>query len=660
MSISFNAPTESVENQPMAISFNAPTESVGNQPFAVDLADLNGDGNVDAVVTNSTDKTVSILLGDGTGDFVEAGSSPVGVSSAYNPIDVFIGDFNGDGKLDIATANFNLVELGTPSAAPSSNISILLGNGNGTFGPASIYGVPEAFTGTPLSAISLGDFNNDGLLDVAAGRFDDNNVYVFSGTGVGTFGHFESYNVGTTTRDIAVEDFNKDGNPDIAIVRSGTSVVSVQLGDGAGGFLSATNFNVGSEPRGVTASDIDGDGNLDLLVANSSSNNVSLLIGDGNGNFGAATNFSAGNGARAVAAGYIDSDNDLDLVVVNRDDNNISILLNTTVGDTLTGSSGNDRYDVDSTSDVVIGDAGIDTVVSTVTYTLGDNLERLLLIGDGDIDGTGNELDNNLTGNDGNNVLNGLGGQDYIYGYGGNDTLLGGDGNDFLFGGTGADRMIGGDGNDQYDVDDAGDVVIENANQGLDTVISSVTYTLGDNLERLTLTGNGNINGTGNGLNNRITGNDGINTLNGGGGVDYIYGQGGDDTLIGGAGNDFLFGGDGRNTFRFESSSDGLDRIADFDATDVNPALRDTIQISASGFAGLSDGGGASIDAAAFISGLGLGATSATTADHRFIYNTGSGALFFDVDGLGGSDGVQIATLTNAATLSASDIFVIA
>src|SRR4029453_2371617 len=124
--------------------------------------------------------------------------------------------------------------------------------------------------------------------------------------------------------------------------------------------------------------------------------------------------------------------------------------------------------------------AGTDTVQSTITYTLGANLERLTLIGAAAINGTGNTLANVLTGNSANNTLTGGSG---------NDTLFGNAGNDTLNGGTGNDSLSGGAGDDTYIVDATGDSLTENANEGTDTVQSSVTYTLGAEVERLTLTG---------------------------------------------------------------------------------------------------------------------------------------------------------------------------
>ena len=201
--------------------------------------------------------------------------------------------------------------------------------------------------------------------------------------------------------------------------------------------------------------------------------------------------------------------------------------------DTLIGGLGNDTYQIDTTTDTITENAnqGTDTVESSVTYTLGNNLENLTLTGTTAINGTGNTLNNIITGNSSNNTLNG---------------------------GAGIDTLIGGLGNDTYQIDTTTDTITENANQGTDTVESSVTYTLGNNLENLTLTGTTAINGTGNTLNNIITGNSGNNTLTG---------NGGNDTLNGGAGIDTLIGGLGADTFIFQfgqSTISTSDRITDF------------------------------------------------------------------------------------------------
>ncbi|MBD2501570.1 calcium-binding protein [Anabaena azotica FACHB-119] len=213
---------------------------------------------------------------------------------------------------------------------------------------------------------------------------------------------------------------------------------------------------------------------------------------------------------------------------------------------------------------------------------MGFGLENLTLTGSANINGTGNSNNNVITGNIGNNSL--LGGD-------GNDTLFGGDGNDVLDGGLGADSLNGGNGNDTYFVDNVGDVVIEATNDalgGVDTVNSSVSFILGFGLENLTLTGFANINGAGNSNNNIITGNsgnnilsgaDGNDTLNGGAGADILFGGNGNDVLIGGLGDDTLIGGAGADKFVFNSLSQGIDFILDFNLSEL-----DKIQISQSGF----------------------------------------------------------------------------
>ena len=220
--------------------------------------------------------------------------------------------------------------------------------------------------------------------------------------------------------------------------------------------------------------------------------------------------------------------------------------------DRMEGGAGNDVYYVDSVGDQVIESAneGTDVVRASRSYTLPDNVENLELIGDGNINGFGNALDNVLTGNDMNNVL--IGGA-------GNDTLRGGGGDDSLYGDAGSDRMEGGTGNDRYHVDNAGDRVIENANEGTDIVLASVTYTLPDNVEDLTLTASGNINGYGNSLDNVLKGSYGNNILDGGAG---------NDILQGGLGADTLTGGQGADSFVYTLTQDSLltarDSILDF------------------------------------------------------------------------------------------------
>jgi Ca2+-binding RTX toxin-like protein len=248
----------------------------------------------------------------------------------------------------------------------------------------------------------------------------------------------------------------------------------------------------------------------------------------------------------------------------------------------------------------------------------------------------------------GNDTINGTANNDNLTGLAGNDTLNGLAGNDTLDGGAGNDSLIGGSGNDTFIVDSATDIVTENLNEGTDTVQSSVTYTLGNNLENLTLTGTAAINGTGNTLNNTITGNTANNNLNGGTGNDTLIGGLGNDTLVGGVGNDSLTGGTGQDRFKFISPTETLDRITDFSIAD------DTIEVSAAGFSsGLT--ANQSLTTNQFVIG-----TAATTSVQRFIYNSSTGALLFDSNGNASGASVQIATLSTGLAMTDLDIFVTA
>lgn len=212
--------------------------------------------------------------------------------------------------------------------------------------------------------------------------------------------------------------------------------------------------------------------------------------------------------------------------------------------DTLKGGAGDDSYGVDSAADVIIENAGegTDSVQSGVSYTLAGEVENLLLTGTGAINATGNALDNVLTGNSAVNIL------------------TGGAGNDRLDGKAGADKMLGGAGNDIYGVNATTDVITETADEGIDTVESSVTLTLAANLENLLLTGIAAINGTGNTLDNVLTGNSAVNILTGGVGNDRLDGKAGADKMLGGTGND-VYVVDATTDVITEAANEGIDTV---------------------------------------------------------------------------------------------------
>ncbi|MDD2462387.1 MAG: Calx-beta domain-containing protein [Desulfobulbus sp.] len=311
-------------------------------------------------------------------------------------------------------------------------------------------------------------------------------------------------------------------------------------------------------------------------------------------------------------------------------------ILNGGVGvDVLRGGRGNDTYFVDNGRDRTIEAtaAGIDTVNASLSWSLAANIEKLILTGTKSINGTGNGLANTITGNSGANKL---------IGNGGNDVLNGGSGNDILNGGAGVDVLRGGRGNDTYFVDNGRDRTIEATAAGIDTVNASLSWSLAANVENLVLTGIKSINGTGNGLANAMTGNSGANKL---------VGNGGNDVLNGGKGNDTLNGGTGRDVFIFNTALDesaNIDTIVGFNATD------DTIRLDQTVFFKLSTGELASANFQASESG------AAVDKNDYILYNTTTGALLYDTDGSGEGVAVQFATLSNKATITASDFAVVA
>jgi Ca2+-binding RTX toxin-like protein len=251
----------------------------------------------------------------------------------------------------------------------------------------------------------------------------------------------------------------------------------------------------------------------------------------------------------------------------------------------MAGGLGNDTYFVYNTNDVVteLAGQGNDTVVAWSDYTLVAGLEVETLQANThetvNLKLTGNDLSHSIIGGVGSDTLTGGAGSDTLTGNAGNDRLVGNAGDDVLNGGTGVDTMLGGLGNDTYFVDNAADVVTENAGEGTDTVNVTLTSfnlgTSGANVENLTFIGSATARtGTGNVLDNVITGGAGVDTLNGGLG---------NDTLIGGAGGDNLTGGGGNDVFAYLATGFGTDTITDFTAHGGAAAERDLIDLSALG-----------------------------------------------------------------------------
>jgi hypothetical protein len=337
----------------------------GTTPRSVAVGDFNGDGNPDLVVANSESDNLSVLLGIGDGTFQAARNYFVPTGSS--PVSVAVGDFNGDGKADLAVANIG---------GQTGTVSVLLGNGDGTFQPAATY----ATDSTSLS-LAIGDFNGDAKLDLVVANQLHDDVSVLLGNGDGTFQPAVNYPAGVSSVSVAIGDFNGDGKADLAVANAGSGLgvllgngngsfqapvmyltginqspvavavgdfngdrkqdlvlvnqendVSVLLGNGDGTFQRAANYAVGSNPRSVAVADFNADGNTDLVVANVLSNTLSVLLGNGNGTFQAAVGYAVGSSPNFVAVGDFNGDGKADLAVSNGGGNSVSVLLGSNTG----------------------------------------------------------------------------------------------------------------------------------------------------------------------------------------------------------------------------------------------------------------------------------------------------------------------------------------
>jgi hypothetical protein len=287
-------------------------------PVSIVASDFNGDGIPDLAVANMAGEnspgTVTVLLGNGDGTFTPVSASS---STGEGPAAMVAGDFNGDGIPDLAVVN-----------TTSGSVTILLGNGDGTFTATAV----SPTTGSGPRRIVAADFNGDGILDLAVTNSLSNTVTVLLGNGDGTFAATAvSPPAGTTPTEIAAADFNGDGIPDLAIVDTASSTLQVLQGDGHGGFTAVPNSTVsaGLDPSSMTVGDFNGDGIADLALANGPTTGPSFAIvlkGTGTGTFSLVQPPSTSGHPMFIVAADFTGAGHSGLAVANQASNTITIL----------------------------------------------------------------------------------------------------------------------------------------------------------------------------------------------------------------------------------------------------------------------------------------------------------------------------------------------
>jgi Ca2+-binding RTX toxin-like protein len=515
---------------------------VGTAPFAIrDAVDANG------LVGNAGDNLITVTAGAdavdaGLGDdrlvvdyrlaagaitgtaahFTEAGAGARSVTLTASTIEHFtVLTGVGADTLTVGDGD-NIINSGagadTVTTGHGDN-AINLGSGANTAtagnGANSIIGGNDADTITVLDGGNFIDAGN-GVNTITSGNGNDT---ILSGTGTDTIVSGGGADL-VTLRGGADTVSGGAGN-DRLIIDYGTKITNV-----SGGIVSG---NLGSGYVGhiadLAGSSVDFEGSENFTITTGRGHDL-ITTGDGIDVIGGGV----GNDTIHAGGG------------VDRLDGGAG-------ADSMDGGAGNDLYFVDNAGDVtteLLG-GGHDRVISARDWTLGDNFEWLSLSGLANLNGTGNALANQIDGNRGANHLSG------------------GGGNDTLDGGAGADRMEGGSGNDLYFVDNGADDTIELAGGGYDRVIASRNWTLRDNVEWLSLSGNADLNAAGNTLANRMDGNGGANVLDGGAGDDLLFGNAGADNLLGGLGLDRLHGGDGADRLDGGEDADSLYGGADGD-----------------------------------------------------------------------------------------------
>jgi hypothetical protein len=325
---------------------------VGTKPQAICSGDFDGDLKLDQAVANFDSDSISILKGNGDGTFIAAGTYSV----EDRPRSVCAADFNGDGWLDLAVANYG-----------SNNVTILRNNGSGSFARSS--NLPA---GTGPETVCAADFDADGNPDLAASNWTSNNVSILRNRGDGTWDAAVNYAVGSNPYACQAGDFNGDSKSDVAVGNFSSHTISILMNNGTGAFLPAEDYAVGTEPMSICSADFNGDAQLDLAVTNSASDSISILENDGDGVFAAPVDYPAGDGPWSICAADFDGNGSPDAAIANALSNSVTVFLNNgdgTLADAVHYAAGvysrfvcAADYDGDGKPDLAVANADINSI----------------------------------------------------------------------------------------------------------------------------------------------------------------------------------------------------------------------------------------------------------------------------------------------------------
>ncbi|NIT54751.1 MAG: hypothetical protein GWN00_00455, partial [Aliifodinibius sp.] len=362
--------------------------AVGAQPWFIIAGDFNRDGNADLATSNRDVHSLSVLLGNGDGTF----NNPIVVSTSQdiNPRIMVSGDFNEDNIPDIALVHDDY------SANPQAKCGVLLGNGDGTFATISVINISVTGTSSKAIAITAGDFNNDGHLDLGAGveLTGADMIIILKGIGTGGFTQLTNFGVGSKPFALTNADLDKDNNLDLIVANSWSNRITIHMGKGDGTFSNEIPdgnlfdrqhgvYRTGDLPRWITVADLNNDQKFDLVTADELSSSVSIMIGNGDSTFVVTPRYSVGTPPQAFpmdgSAGDFDKDGDLDLAIANwgspNDTGVVSVLLGQgdgsflpkmdfTVGINPINGIARD-FNKDGTLDLAVGNSS-DSVVSVL------------------------------------------------------------------------------------------------------------------------------------------------------------------------------------------------------------------------------------------------------------------------------------------------------